>query len=133
MHARSSVSGGARNMAQNVDTSVFGGVLNKAVGKFASVSGGRSNFANGETSTISGGTGNKAENKFSSISDGMKNQALGVSTSILGGKGNVANKSFSMVSRKGNKSKRISKSFVDGNNSTLAAVINTTAASGDSN
>ena len=102
-------------MAQNVDASVSGGFLNKALGKFASVLGWRSNFAYGETSTISGGIGNKAENKFSSISGGMKNQALGVSTSILGGKGNVANKSFLMVSRKGNKSQKVSKFFVGGN------------------
>lgn len=86
----SSVSGGTDNVVTGDRASVNGGLRNVAAGLYSNVTGGSDNTASGERSSVSGGLYNTAEGIFASVSGGRDNLAGGESASVTGGAENEA-------------------------------------------
>lgn len=89
--AFSTVGGGYRNSATNLQATVSGGYLNNASGQGATVGGGEENSASGRDSTVGGGTKNQANGIYSAVVGGEMNQATASWSMIGGGSDNVAN------------------------------------------
>lgn len=86
----SSVSGGTDNVVTGDRASVNGGLRNTAAGLYSNVTGGSDNTAAGERSSVTGGLYNKAEGIFASVTGGRNNLAGGDSASVTGGFENEA-------------------------------------------
>lgn len=95
---QSTISGGLENKASGQHASVSGGWNNTASGTEASVSGGRTNTASGTRSSISGGYLNQTTGSFACVSGGWINKATSSGDSVSGGYENTASGSSSSVS-----------------------------------
>jgi hypothetical protein len=81
----STISGGVRNIATGISSTVSGGYLNTTSGNHSIVGGGTCNQALGDCSTVSGGSNNTASGNYSSISGGCCNNDAGyANVHILG-------------------------------------------------
>lgn len=95
--ANSTVAGGVNNRAIATDSAIGGGSNNQATGQRSVVSGGSNNIAEGVASVIGGGENNSSQGLRTVIAGGDQNIALGDSAVVSGGQLNQATGGGSVV------------------------------------
>lgn len=88
----------ANEAATGNNSTIGGGLENRASSTGATVAGGRDNDAIASYAAIGGGSDNTAGSSYATISGGINNFVGGVSSVVSGGSGNTANGFYSAVS-----------------------------------